>query len=67
MGSYMAVRLSALRTGRTLLPSNITSLLWYSFLSEPQGLAWLEGLGKLNEIHSPHRVSNLRPFGLFWA
>jgi hypothetical protein len=41
----MAVRLSALRTGRVLLPKNIISLL----LSEPQFLVRQEGGGKLEK------------------
>jgi hypothetical protein len=32
VGSHMAVRLSASRTGRTLLPRNILFCLWYSVL-----------------------------------
>jgi hypothetical protein len=44
----MAVRLSALRTSRTLLPRNIIFLLLV--LSKPQGLVWLEESGKLKKI-----------------
>jgi hypothetical protein len=33
-------------------------------LSKPQGLVRPEGLGKLEKFHSPHRVSNPRPYGL---
>jgi hypothetical protein len=58
----MAVRLSALHTGRALLPRNIILLL----LSELQGLVWLESLGKLkieNFIHligsGAHETSSL--------
>jgi hypothetical protein len=47
----MAVRLSALRTGRTLLPRNIIILMFpvlisVKRLSKPQGLVRAEGLGK---------------------
>jgi hypothetical protein len=50
----MAVRLSALRTGRALLPRNIIfsasgTHFCYS-LSEPQGLVRPEGLGKLKKF-----------------
>jgi hypothetical protein len=34
-------------------------------LGEPQGLVRPEGLDKLKKMHSPHRVSNLRPSGLW--
>jgi hypothetical protein len=49
----MAVRLSNLRTGRALLRGNNNFSacgihLCYRF-SEPQGLVWLEGLGKLKK------------------
>jgi hypothetical protein len=33
-------------------------------LSKPQGLVRLAGLGKLKQIHSPHRVSNPLPSGM---
>jgi hypothetical protein len=49
----MAVGLSALRTGRTLLPRKIyfsVSGTHFCYrLSEPQGLVRLEGLGKVKE------------------
>jgi hypothetical protein len=59
----MAVRLSALSTGRTLLPRNIIicSISGTHFcyrLSKPQGLVRPEGLGKFKNL--PHGVSNLR-------
>jgi hypothetical protein len=44
----MAARLSAVRTGRALLQTNIIFLL---LLSEAQGLVLPEGLGKLKKIH----------------
>jgi hypothetical protein len=51
----MAVRLSALRTGRALLPRNIISLLLILIcerLSKPQGVVRLQGSGKLKKcIH----------------
>jgi hypothetical protein len=61
----MAVRLSALRTRRILLPRNIIIflplvLISVKRLSKPQGLVRPEGLGKFK--NSPHRVSNLRPY-----
>jgi hypothetical protein len=47
----MAVRMLALRAGRTLLPTNI---FWYSFLIEvestPGPYVRLKGLGKLNDL-----------------
>jgi hypothetical protein len=46
IGSQMAVRLSALRAGRSLLPRNIFLLL---VLSKPKGPMRLEGLGKLKK------------------
>jgi hypothetical protein len=48
----MAVRLSALRTRRTLLPRNINFmfLVLISVMSKPQGLARPEGLGKFKKI-----------------
>jgi hypothetical protein len=64
----MAVRLSALRIGRALLPRNnylsASGTHFCKRLSKPQGLVRPEGLGKLESIHSPHRVSNPRRFGL---
>jgi hypothetical protein len=42
----MAVRLSAIRTGRVLLSRNIIFLL----LGKLQGLVQLEGLGKLKKL-----------------
>jgi hypothetical protein len=52
----MVVKLSALRTRRTLLPRNIIILsFWYSFLLEvdkPQGLVRPEGLSKSKKITS---------------
>jgi hypothetical protein len=58
----MAVRLSAVRTGRALLPPNcfsasVTHLC--QMLSEPQGSVWPEGLGKLKIINLPS--SGLEP------
>jgi hypothetical protein len=51
----MAVSLSALSTGRTLLPRNIIFLLpvliSFKRLSEPQGLVRLERLSILKKIH----------------
>jgi hypothetical protein len=55
----MAVSLSALRTGHALLCRNIIFL-----LSEPQGLLRLDRSGKLEEIHSFHRIWNPLPSGL---
>jgi hypothetical protein len=50
----MAVRLSALSTGRALLPRNIILLLLVLIsvkrLSEPQGLVRLEGSDKLKKF-----------------
>jgi hypothetical protein len=50
----MAVRLSALRTSRAILPRNITCLLLVLIsvtrLSKPQGVARPEGLGKIKKI-----------------
>jgi hypothetical protein len=46
----MAIKLSALRTGRTLLSRNTIFYLMFQVLisvSEMQGLVWPEGLGKL--------------------
>jgi hypothetical protein len=51
----MAARLSALRTGRALLPETLPFCFWYSFLSgagKPQDLVRLEGLGKLKKFTS---------------
>jgi hypothetical protein len=46
----MTERLSALRTGRTLLPRNIIIFMFLVFISvrdsKPQGLVRPEGLGK---------------------
>jgi hypothetical protein len=56
----MAVRLSALRTRRTLLPRNIIILMFLVLLEED--LVRPEGLGEFK--NSPHRVSNPRPSGL---
>jgi hypothetical protein len=49
----MAVRLSAILTGRALLTRNIFLLviLISDSFSKPQGLVRPEGLGKLREIH----------------
>jgi hypothetical protein len=63
----MMVRLSALRTRRTLLPRNIIIFMFLVLisvrgLSKPQGLVRPEGLGKFKK--SPHRESNPRPSGL---
>jgi hypothetical protein len=53
----MAVRLSALRTGRALLPRNIIFVLLVLTsvrgLSKPQGLVLPDGLGKLKQIIHP--------------
>jgi hypothetical protein len=58
----MAVRLSALRTSRALLTRNIFLLLVpISF----RGLVRPEGNVNWKKIHSPHRVSNPRPSGLW--
>jgi hypothetical protein len=49
----MAVSLSVLRTGRALLPRNISSAPGTHFcskLSKPQDLARLEGFNKLEKI-----------------
>jgi hypothetical protein len=55
----MVVRLSALRTGRTLLSRTLLFLcFWYSFLLETE-----EGLSKFKK-KSPHRESNPRSAGL---
>jgi hypothetical protein len=45
----MAIRVSAIRTSRALLPRNIV---WYSFLLEKdlQGLVRPEGLDKLKKL-----------------
>jgi hypothetical protein len=52
----MAVRLSALRTSRTLLPTNIIIFMFLVLisvgLSKPQNLVQLEGLGKFKKITS---------------
>jgi hypothetical protein len=45
----MAVRLSALRTGRALLSRNIFGTLFCERVSKPQGLVRLEGLGELEK------------------
>jgi hypothetical protein len=61
----MVVRLSALRTGRALLPRNIILLCFRYFckgLSEPHGLLRPEGSGKFKI--SPYQVSNPPPSGL---
>jgi hypothetical protein len=61
----MAVRLSALRTRRTLHPRNIIIFMFLVLISDR---GWVnprvqpEGLGKFK--NSPHRVSNPRPSGL---
>jgi hypothetical protein len=57
----MAVRLPALRTGRSLLPRNIIFLLLYSFLleAEPQSLVRPEGFGKLKK--NPMISSGIEP------
>jgi hypothetical protein len=52
----MAVRLSALRTRRTLLPRNIIIFMFLVLisvkrLSKPQGLVRPEGLGKFKKNH----------------
>jgi hypothetical protein len=61
----MAVRLSALRTSRALLPRNIIFLLLVLIsvkrLSKPQGLVRPEGLGKLKKYIHLIGVSNRRP------
>jgi hypothetical protein len=63
----MAVRLSALRTRRTLLPRSIiifvsgTRFCWR--LSGPQGLVRPGVLGKFGKL--PHRASGPRPSGLW--
>jgi hypothetical protein len=55
------IRLTDGGTGRALLPIKIPGTHFCQRLSKPQGLARLEGLGKLKQINSPHRVSNPRP------
>jgi hypothetical protein len=53
----MAVRFSALRTSRTLLPRNIFLLLVQFMLeAEPQGLMLPDGLGKLKKFI--HRIGS---------
>jgi hypothetical protein len=58
----MTVRLSALRTGRALLPRNIIFLLlvliYVKGLSKPQCLVRPEGLGKLKKIFNLIRSRN---------
>jgi hypothetical protein len=50
----MALRLLVLRTGRALLLRNIIFLMFPVLisvrLSKPQGLVWLEGLGKIHKL-----------------
>jgi hypothetical protein len=55
----MAVRLSALHTGRALFPRNIIFLLLV--LISVRGWVGLKELGKLNKNHSAHRLLNPRP------
>jgi hypothetical protein len=56
----MAERLSALRTGRALLPKNIIFFLLLVFIlleaDKPQGLVWPEGLGELKKYI--HRIGS---------
>jgi hypothetical protein len=54
----MAVRLSALRTRRTLLPRNII-ISMFLVLIYVTGLVRPEGLGKFKNL--PHQESNPRP------
>jgi hypothetical protein len=55
----MAVKLSALRTGRALLRRNIISLfLVLIIVCKPHGLVWPEGLGKLKIII--HLIATVR-------
>jgi hypothetical protein len=64
----MAVKLSALRSGRALLRINIICLLLVLVSvtgSESQGLVRPEVLGKFKRIPSPHPDSNPRPSGLW--
>jgi hypothetical protein len=60
--------MSAVRTGRTLLPETLVCAFGTNFcyrLSKPQGLVTPEGLDKLKKNNnSPHLVLNPRPFGL---
>jgi hypothetical protein len=68
MGSQMAVRLTALRTGRALLLRNIIFLLLI-FIPvrhrvNSRAVVRQEGLGKLKEIRLPHRVWKPRPSGM---
>jgi hypothetical protein len=62
----MVVRLWALRTRRTSLPTNIIILMFLVLISvrvsKLHGLVRQEGLGKFK--NSPRRVSHLRPAGL---
>jgi hypothetical protein len=59
----MAVRLSALRTGLTLLPRNIifnaSDTHFCSRLSKPQGLVLPEGLGKFRNHLIGNRTRDL--------
>jgi hypothetical protein len=61
----MAVRLSALRTGRALLPRSIIYLFLILIFGKPQDQARLEGLGEVKKKnHSLQRISKPRPSGL---
>jgi hypothetical protein len=63
-------KVSALLTGRALLPRNYFSASDTHFcyrLSKPLDLVRLEGLVKLKNIHSPHRAANPHPSGLQYS
>jgi hypothetical protein len=60
----MAVRLSALRTGRRLPPGRFLILLSVTGWLAPNAIVRLEGLRQL-KIQWPHRESNPRPSGLW--
>jgi hypothetical protein len=58
--------------GKVVSPTHrprLTSQKYYLYASgthcyKPQGLVWLEVIGKQNKINSPYRVSKPRPSGL---
>jgi hypothetical protein len=56
----MVVKLLALSTGSVLLPGEISGTHFCSRPSKPQGLVWLEGLGKLKEKSSDVEPATFR-------